>query len=90
MMVLFFFLVTSWSYKKLTKRRLLQWGLKRQSLSYKIHQNFHEKFVYIKDIVIYGKKSGFLIFLIMISLIIQKLRQKSILQIHSLITFSGY
>lgn len=57
--VFFFFLVTSWSYQKLSKRRLLQWGLKRQNLSYKIHQNLQETFVGIKDIIIYGKKKWF-------------------------------
>ncbi len=58
-MVFCFFLLMSWSYQKLSKKRLLFWGLKRQNLSYKIHQNLQETFVGIKDILLYEKKKWF-------------------------------
>lgn len=58
-MVFCFFLVTSWSYQKISKRRLLFWGLKRQNIYYKIQQNLQESFVGIKDILLYGKIKWF-------------------------------
>ena len=58
-MVFFFFLVTSWIYQRISRQNLLFWGLKRQNLSFKIHQNLQETFVGIKDILLYGKKKWF-------------------------------
>ncbi len=58
-MVFFFFLVSSWTYQRVSRRSLLFWGLKRQDLSFKIHQNLQESFVGIKDIMLYGKKKWF-------------------------------
>ncbi len=59
-LVFCFFLTTSWCYQAISKRRLLFWGLKRQNLSFKIHQHLQETFVGIKDILLYGKKKWFL------------------------------
>lgn len=58
-MVFLFFLLTSWSYQRLSKRRLLAWGLKRQNLAFKLQQDLQESFVGIKDIMLFGKKKWF-------------------------------